>query len=283
MLPAPPQLGPRIARWRDRELFWIVRHGIKYAGMPAWVGRGRDDEAWAVAAFLRRLPELSPEEYRRLASGNVERVRQQPRELMRRGPQAGGIAACARCHGDLDAPPVSGLVPRLAGQKQQYLSNSLRAYARAHRPSGIMQPVAAELSEAEIGEIARFYSDLAPHAPPAAALEAPTLVAEGSVLAREGRPGSGIPACLSCHRPGASEAFPLIAAQPAAYLGAQLRLFRSGVRAETTTGAIMAAIARRLSDRDIEAVAAWLARQPMTVGPSRRIDQAARDVGEAGR
>jgi hypothetical protein len=37
MLPEPPYLAPRIRDWTPAELFWIVQHGIKYAGMPAWV------------------------------------------------------------------------------------------------------------------------------------------------------------------------------------------------------------------------------------------------------
>ena len=48
----------RCATWRDRELFWIVKHGIKYTGMPAWAAQQRDDEVWALVAFLRRLPAL---------------------------------------------------------------------------------------------------------------------------------------------------------------------------------------------------------------------------------
>ena len=38
------------------ELFWIVKHGIKYTGMPAWVALDRDDEVWAVVAFLNGTP-----------------------------------------------------------------------------------------------------------------------------------------------------------------------------------------------------------------------------------
>ncbi|MGE0698669.1 MAG: c-type cytochrome [Hyphomicrobiaceae bacterium] len=281
MLPAPPQLGPRIAGWRDRELFWIVKHGIKYAGMPAWVGRGRDDEAWAVAAFLARLPQLSAQDYLRLARGNVEMPRQPPDELIRSGPQGTSIAACARCHGDGDAAPVSALVPRLAGQKERYLLEALRAYATAERPSGIMQPVVAELSEPQLSELARFYSELTPRPPPNAEMEADALTSEGRVLAREGKQVSGLPACLSCHQPDTTGVYPLIAGQPAAYIASQLRLFRKGARSATASGAIMTAIARRLGDRDIQAVAAWLARQPQSIGLRRPGEQAVGAEGSA--
>ena len=56
MLPAPPDLKDKIAGWSDAELFQIVQHGVRFTGMPAWPAAGREDEAWAMVAFLRRYP-----------------------------------------------------------------------------------------------------------------------------------------------------------------------------------------------------------------------------------
>ena len=76
------------------------------------------------------------------------------------GESAGeGLTVCARCHGDDGA--ANGHVPRLAGQKREYLEHALRSYATAERSSGIMEPVAAELSEREIADLAAFYADIA--------------------------------------------------------------------------------------------------------------------------
>src|SRR4029450_5542055 len=48
------------------EQFWIVKHGVKMTGMPAW-GITHDDELlWDVVAFVRKLPELTPEQYETL-------------------------------------------------------------------------------------------------------------------------------------------------------------------------------------------------------------------------
>lgn len=48
--------------------FWIIKHGIKASGMPAW-GPGHDDERiWNMVAFLQRLPELSPQMYQILTT-----------------------------------------------------------------------------------------------------------------------------------------------------------------------------------------------------------------------
>lgn len=71
--PAPPNLtelhedqgGDETS---DRSRFWVIKHGIKASGMPAW-GPGHDDERiWNMVAFLRRLPGLSPEQYQILTA-----------------------------------------------------------------------------------------------------------------------------------------------------------------------------------------------------------------------
>jgi mono/diheme cytochrome c family protein len=50
-----------------RRQFWIVKHGIKMTGMPAW-GATHDDQAiWGLVAFLQKLPELSPDEFATLS------------------------------------------------------------------------------------------------------------------------------------------------------------------------------------------------------------------------
>ncbi|MBR0965539.1 cytochrome c [Bradyrhizobium diazoefficiens] len=45
------------------EEFWVVKHGIKMTGMPAWGVTHDDDLIWDVVAFLRKLPELTVEQY----------------------------------------------------------------------------------------------------------------------------------------------------------------------------------------------------------------------------
>src|SRR5919106_723020 len=68
MNPEPPDLAEEAAEWSDRELFWITKHGIKMAGMPAFGVTHSDEELWGIVAFLRRLQSLSPDEYRRVAA-----------------------------------------------------------------------------------------------------------------------------------------------------------------------------------------------------------------------
>jgi len=62
--PTPPLLtDARVQRRRDAELFWIVKHGIRMTGMPAFGKTHTDDQLWALVAFLRYLPRMTAEEY----------------------------------------------------------------------------------------------------------------------------------------------------------------------------------------------------------------------------
>jgi mono/diheme cytochrome c family protein len=71
MQPVPGPLVDARGKWQDRELYWIVRHGIKMSGMPAWEFRLADDEIWQLVAFVRQLPDMSPADY-------AHQVREQP-------------------------------------------------------------------------------------------------------------------------------------------------------------------------------------------------------------
>lgn len=66
--PTPPDLPKAVAEWSDQELYWIVKHGIKLAGMPAFGPTHSDEELWALVAFLKRLPETTPEQYAQITA-----------------------------------------------------------------------------------------------------------------------------------------------------------------------------------------------------------------------
>jgi mono/diheme cytochrome c family protein len=51
-----------------RRRFWIIKHGIKASGMPAWGLTHDDERIWNMVAFLQRLPELTSDEYAILTS-----------------------------------------------------------------------------------------------------------------------------------------------------------------------------------------------------------------------
>jgi mono/diheme cytochrome c family protein len=65
LYPPPPDLGQAAEVYNPAELFWIVKHGIKMTGMPAWSDHS-DEEIWATVGFLRKLPGMSEEDYAKL-------------------------------------------------------------------------------------------------------------------------------------------------------------------------------------------------------------------------
>lgn len=63
MNPRPPRLSREGDEWSDQEIFWILKHGIKMAGMPGFGATHSDRQLWALTAVVRQLPELSADEY----------------------------------------------------------------------------------------------------------------------------------------------------------------------------------------------------------------------------
>jgi cytochrome c553 len=137
---------------------------------------------------------------------------------------------------------------------------SLQAYAQGRRHSGIMQPAAVPLGETQMRRLAAHFADAGTPASDAPAEgEGP-----GAAIARRGVPADGIPACASCHEPagGRYQAYPALRGQTADYLAQQLRLFQDGIRGGTAYAHIMETIAKRLSDEQIDAVAAYFGTNP---------------------
>ena len=73
LYPQPPNLSQR-TNILPAEMFWAIKHGIKMSAMPAW-GSSHDDKAiWGMVAFLQKLPDMTPEQYKALtqSSGSGE-------------------------------------------------------------------------------------------------------------------------------------------------------------------------------------------------------------------
>jgi mono/diheme cytochrome c family protein len=63
--PDPPDLKDAANELEPGQIFWVVKNGIQMTGMPSFGLIGADDkEIWAIAAFVKKLPTLSPEDYR---------------------------------------------------------------------------------------------------------------------------------------------------------------------------------------------------------------------------
>jgi cytochrome c553 len=265
MLPSPPDLKTSMRPWKDEELFWIVKHGLKYTGMPGWVALERADEIWALVAFLKQMPNIDPAEYRALALGSVQLPGQTGQQLATIESNRQAAGACARCHGAENVEPSSALVPLLHGQPAEFLTKALEQYAEGSRRSGIMQPLAADLDANDRRRLSEYYARLAPpkRTP---AIAGNSRRERGRQLATEGDAVNGIPACDACHAGTAVAIYPRLAGQSPAYMAGQLDLWRAGYNAATGGGAIMAPIASRLSPADIDAVTAYFSSLPGQAG-----------------
>ena len=167
----------------------------------------------------------------------------------------GAALACAGCHGANGTPADGAPFPRLAGLPVEYVAKELFDYRDGSRPNAIMAPIAKALTDADIASLAWYYASL--DAPAAKAASAPQRAWQ---LARYGDNALAIPACVDCHGSVVSGGGPILPglAQPAAYTTAQLSAFRTGERKNDGDG-IMQAIAKRLSDADIKALADYYA------------------------
>ncbi|MBI2386743.1 MAG: c-type cytochrome [Elusimicrobia bacterium] len=250
MSPPPPNLAERAARRTPEQLFYVVKHGVKFTGMPAWPAPGRDDEVWAVVAFLRELPRLDGPGYRALVHGD--------------GAPSGPARSCARCHGQDGLGRGSPLFPRLAGQREDYLRGALEAYARGARRSGTMGPIAAAMGAEEMRLLSAYYAGLRPSA--AAGTRQEAAVARGRAIAERGIRERRVPSCLKCHGPKSEPvkpAYPALAGQPAAYLELQLRLFQDGIRGGSAYAHLMASVAARLTRAEMRDVALYFEAMPL--------------------
>jgi cytochrome c553 len=265
MTPQPPDLRTAALTFDPRELFYIVKHGIKFTGMPAWPAPGRDDEVWAMVAFLQALPNLEPAAYDELtgAAAAAPGDKLPLEDLLGPSPPVPDAVAenCARCHGVDGLGRGTGAFPRLAGQRIEYLSETLMAYARGERHSGIMEPVAANLGLDDIQAVARYYAGLPPGGAALSAADAPGEIDQGRQIASSGVPEQLVPACRECHGPGAERNpnYPRLAGQYAEYLALQLSLFQGKRRGGTEYHTLMHKVAGQLTEEQIRAVTRYYA------------------------
>jgi len=72
MNPTPPNLAEHARHRSPEQMFWIIKHGLKMTAMPAWGITHDDRSIWAMVAFVRKLPDLSPAGYRELVAQGGE-------------------------------------------------------------------------------------------------------------------------------------------------------------------------------------------------------------------
>lgn len=234
-------------------------------------------------------------------SGCAKQVSQEQKAAIAAGKSLvekgrGSIPACAACHGVNGEGIDAAGYPRLAGLNATYVEKQLKDLARELPPAGVvidtvakdysktpriysdltvfspglrhddvMSPIAKQLSEADIHNLAAYYSSLPFQAKPVAADY--EVLERGQDLALRGKPEYGLPACVSCHAPGGEgfdAGFPPLAGQPAAYIVNQINKWQRGDRDNDNLG-LMRAVADQLTDADKLNVAAYYANRSLTV------------------
>jgi cytochrome c553 len=156
---------------------------------------------------------------------------------------------CAACHGP-DGNSTNPLVPSLAGQTPLYIYYQLLQFREQRRVNEQMSPFAAALTDAEMKDIAAYFSSQKPRGTSEPADETRSAAGKAVVAANH---------CDSCHTPtfAGQQHIPRIAGLQYDYLVRQLRGFKSGERPDID-GAMTSA-AEPLSDQDITAVSRYLA------------------------
>jgi cytochrome c553 len=168
---------------------------------------------------------------------------------------------CAGCHGP-DGNSQIATNPKLAGQHPEYILKQLKNFKGGangpDRANPIMTGMSAPLSDADMVALAQYFGSQ--KLQPEAAKNKGTINA-GQQIWRAGIASKGVPACAACH--GAAGAgmpaqFPRLSGQFADYTETQLKLFRSGERANDPNK-MMQLIAIKMTDPEIKAVSDYAA------------------------
>jgi cytochrome c553 len=174
------------------------------------------------------------------------------------GAGAAKAATCFACHGPGGNGAINPAWPKLAGQHSSYIVEQLVEFKSAQRKVAVMMGQAATLSDDDMHNVAAYFAAQKP-VPGVASKDA---VAIAEKLYRAGDAARGLPACSACHGPtGAGNAaadFPRLGGQNAAYAAAELNDYKTGERGSQGKGQIMAAIAAKLSDPEVQALSSYL-------------------------
>ena len=156
--------------------------------------------------------------------------------------------ACVVCHG-LSGNSTDSAMPSLAGQPAQFIATSLYMFREGIRKDPVMLPMASSLSNADMNELAAYFSRQKPATP--THKTSPENAAAGARLAQQHH-------CVQCHGPALAglQHIPRLAGQQFAYLKTQLRGFKAKTRADWDGN--MAAAVQALGERELDILADYL-------------------------
>ena len=167
------------------------------------------------------------------------------------------VAVCSACHG-ADGHSVVGLWPSLAVQNEKYLLKQLRLVKSGDRVIDSMVGLLDNLDDSDLEDISAFYASKKNKV---GQVEESKLEL-GRKLYYAGNLEKGVPSCSACHSPrglgNGPAAYPLLSGQQPDYVAKALKDYRSGARINEDPSKIMAAIAYKLDDTEIEALSSFV-------------------------
>ena len=155
---------------------------------------------------------------------------------------------CAACHGE-NGNSSQAIFPSLAGQPKQFIVSALYQFREGKRISPVMSPMAANLTNNDLNDLAAYFSSQKPLAPTTSISN--SRAAEAAAVAQKNN-------CTACHTAtlAGQQHIPRLAGQHRDYLAVQLQGFRAGTRAEMD--GVMTSAAQGLSPDDIDLLADYM-------------------------
>ena len=174
---------------------------------------------------------------------------------------AAKAAVCAACHGP-GGNSGNPEWPKLAGQNAAYIVRSLQALKSGARVAPVMNAQAKPLSDQDMKDLAAYFAAQKP----TPGVASPDAVKVAGRIYRAGDAGRQLPACAGCHGPegsgNAAAGYPRIGGQHAKYAANVLRAYYRGQPPakddQTSSRAIMAAVAAKLTEGEIDALASYI-------------------------
>lgn len=168
-------------------------------------------------------------------------------------------ATCFACHGP-GGNSTNPDWPKLAGQNAAFIYRSLQVLKSGHRQAPVMNSMAMPLSDQDMKDLAAYFSSQ----PASPGVASPDSVKIAQPLYRAGDAARGLPACAACHGPkghgNAGAGYPRIGGQHSKYAAHMLHQYKgqTGMAMENSQTATMAAVAAKLTDAEIDALASYI-------------------------
>jgi cytochrome c553 len=176
------------------------------------------------------------------------------------GDPAAGKAksqTCVACHG-ADGNSRNAQFPKIAELGAPYIYKQLVDYKEGRRVNAVMAGIVAGLSDQDMRDLAAYFANQTR----TGGVADESQVGLGELVYRGGNSATGVPACSGCHAPtgvgNPAAQFPGLAGQHSEYVVTQLHAFARGERANDA-GQMMRNIASKLSEKEIQAVAEFVA------------------------